>query len=789
MVLREPTGAGKTWASVVPFLYSLFSGDPIADRLLYVLPLRSLASSLHRTTVTHMRRAKDLFPAVSCSGKDRRYGGGTRYCSLQMGGEANDPFFESDLVFTTIDQLLSGYIGLPVSLPQRLGNMVAGALIGSFVVLDEVHLLEPTRAMGTMLEMLVRLRRLCQFVLMTATLSDEGVKWLASQLDAEPFSITDAEIRELPSQKTKQRTWRWIEDRLTAQEVRAVHRGGRTIALTNTVGRAQLLFKDLQVAFEGTPTKLVLLHSRYFPADRKAIEDQLSNYFGPQATLIDVVLVTTQVIEAGIDISADDLLTEVAPMNALVQRAGRVARYEHRNIGTISVLDVGSIRPYEDKSAVEATREILREAVGQNRVIDFAEEQSWIDRIHAEGETRAFGEYENLYRRRQQVHAAMEGDEAKLRDLVRDIDSVSVVLTDRPGDLNFSGRDSAGRRIGWPKMLCVPRTSLIALAPCFEGAVDGSWIAKGAKESEDGGPDLKFEWKIIESPKALLAQWMVVIHPSCASYDETVGLELGVSGPALAIEYAEIPRTPSYQYDFEPWVDHARRVRSQVQAMHQSHKRAAELLAGGSSSERAMIESIAELVCSLHDAGKLAVKWQEVAWRWQCDKDDRLRAQGKPIQERPQVPLAHTSFDPFADREYRGLLQYQFPNHAVEGAFAVEEALCTQLIGMWGEKRGLFAALAAVSAIARHHAPRARAAGRFELDEQARELLAAYLKQDKASLAIRQCNSSLASNEFADTLINLLQEEHAAAWPLYVFLVRRLRLADQGSLKDTKWNA
>lgn len=212
VILRAPTGAGKTWATVAPFLYSIWRGEPLTDRLLYALPLRSLASSLHGAVLAEMQKAKGLFPEVNSAGKDRGYGDGKRYCGLQMGGESHDPFFESDLVFTTIDQVLSGYLGLPVSLPRRLGNMVAGALVGAFLVLDEVHLLESNRAMGTTIEMLDRLQGLCQFVLMTATLSDGGAEWLALKLGAERLLIPEAEIRELPSHRTKRREWRWADD-------------------------------------------------------------------------------------------------------------------------------------------------------------------------------------------------------------------------------------------------------------------------------------------------------------------------------------------------------------------------------------------------------------------------------------------------------------------------------------------------------------------------------------------------------------------------------------------------
>lgn len=101
-----------------------------------------------------------------------------------MGGQQDDPFFEGDVTFTTIDQLLSSYLFAPVSLPERVGNIGTGALIGSLVVFDEVHLLDPTRSLATSIEMLDRLKSLAQFVPMTATMPDSVLHWLEGKLGA-----------------------------------------------------------------------------------------------------------------------------------------------------------------------------------------------------------------------------------------------------------------------------------------------------------------------------------------------------------------------------------------------------------------------------------------------------------------------------------------------------------------------------------------------------------------------------------------------------------------------------
>jgi CRISPR-associated endonuclease/helicase Cas3 len=283
----------------------------------------------------------------------------------------------------------------------------------------------------------------------------------------------------------------------------------------------------------------------------------------------------------------------------------------------------------------------------------------------------------------------------------------------------------------------------------------------------------------------LRAQWMVAIHPAFGSYDPTMGLVLGEGGLTPKVEYGERPQAPRYQYDFESWVDHARRVRDQGRVMHQSHRRATEKLARAAVLPNVapeQIELIIELTCALHDAGKLTVKWQEVAWRWQRAKDERLRANGTEPPERPKVPLAHTSFDPVADREYRRLLQYQFPNHAVEGAYAVEVGVCQRLINLCGQEAGLVAALATVSAIARHHAPKAKHLGEFTTNSVSKGALTALLG-DQVSGLLRDSANRVEANSFGDRLLNLRIEEHESCWPLFAFLIRRVRLADQSSFK------
>jgi CRISPR-associated endonuclease/helicase Cas3 len=106
----------------------------------------------------------------------------------------------------------------------------------------------------------------------------------------------------------------------------------KVLIICNTVVGAQAEFERLQLAFPSV--KAMLLHSRFRRLDRASLEEQLTKEFdgkpGP------CFVVSTQVVEVSLDISFDRMITEAAPLDALVQRFGRVNR--RRSLETIGRL-------------------------------------------------------------------------------------------------------------------------------------------------------------------------------------------------------------------------------------------------------------------------------------------------------------------------------------------------------------------------------------------------------------------------------------------------------------------
>src|SRR5205807_4881791 len=128
----------------------------------------------------------------------------------------------------------------------------------------------------------------------------------------------------------------------------------------NTVDRAIELASELR-RIVSSNVRVMLLHSRFFQQDRTKIEDKLNKEFGEDRqvhTLEPIILVATQVVEVGLNITCEALHTETAPASSIIQRAGRCARFAGER-GQVFIYDVPKndkgepqYAPYKDQKDV-----------------------------------------------------------------------------------------------------------------------------------------------------------------------------------------------------------------------------------------------------------------------------------------------------------------------------------------------------------------------------------------------------------------------------------------------------
>lgn len=778
ILLTAPTGCGKTLATLAPFLHARSTGRPFADRVLYTLPLRALAASLKRDTEKLLKDAG--IPAT---------------VTIQTGDQSEDELFNrGDIVFTTIDQLLSAYLHMPLSLPDRLANINAGALVGSLIVFDEAHLLEPDHALKTLLHLLSTHDHLARLVIATATFTSPARQ---AMLQLFPGRVVEeglqpGELAEIPVLATRSRRWTRVDSAITADEVRARHRRGRTLVVVNTVRRAQEIGGVL-LAEPPSGAQVIVLHSRFFPHDRTPLEEEIVRLFGPRAASANVVVVATQVIEAGLDISADVLLTELAPANSLIQRAGRCARFlSPRNEGDVFVFDLqrdphgrrrlGPYRDGETAGVVEKTWNAL--AGAEASVLGPDGETALLEAGLAESEASIFWRLSLQSSRRDRDRDVQEawrtGEPSLLRRLVRDVRAVPLFLANDPSSTIDLTR--------WPLSLSVPTPSWRGFVKGLSARDELAAVQVLVEESDDESAwGTRWHWKAMTSPD----EWgyAYCVGDRVASYPPRLGLRLSPSSEVLPpLRPRERPPGLAIHYSRESYGDHARRILRQADTWLSRHPVALRRSSDHYGIDIALLRAIVLLAAGLHDVAKLDVRWQAAARAWQEHKKGRGSESGRE-------PLAHTDYDPRLDREAQRRPEFHRPPHAVEGALAVLPLVDSWLsdLGCHDEKTGDRLRRIVLTAIARHHSPRAgyRDGIDFRLaDQYKEEVLGPFVDPTAGGFKMPSVPEIIDRPTPADR--NLLREvflrpEHprdAEVWPLYGLVARGLRISDQAATRE-----
>lgn len=383
-IIDIETGLGKTAAIITVWLYRrryapTETRNSTPRRLIICLPTRVLVEQTYATGRSILEKMEILAQSqcIKSSKNDKVL------LRILWGGDVDndiDLYPEMDMILIgTQDMLLSralnrGYAMSKFRWPAHFAMMNNDCLW----IMDEVQLMGVGVATSAQLE---------AFRTKMGTIGPHRTVWMSATPNPESIDTVDH-----PARQGTMRAIKLTSDDLTNEQVRtivsakkrvevspvvfskdekksrfalatrimAVHeKGTMTLVILNTVGKAIETFNDLRKANLDIP--LVLLHSHFRPDDRKAQYDRVKEGG-------DLIVVSTQVVEAGADISAKNLITDLAPWPSMVQRFGRCNRRGEYTDATIEWLDPGEIidqkmaLPYEVEDLI-ASRKLMTSLV------------------------------------------------------------------------------------------------------------------------------------------------------------------------------------------------------------------------------------------------------------------------------------------------------------------------------------------------------------------------------------------------------------------------------------------
>lgn len=378
-ILEDITGAGKTEAAMVLAHRLMAAGE--ARGLYVALPTMATANAMYGRLAKSYRAlfGHEVTPslilahgAAKLSDKfvetiafvrqqpDHDYqadeASASAYCNGWLADNRKKALL-ADVGIGTVDQALLGV------LPARHQSLRLLGLADKVLLVDEVHAYDPY--MRTLLIALLEMhaRQGGSAILLTATLPQHfrnellqgfarGMGGNAPQLTKNEYplitTLSADGLQEHPVDSRRE-LYRRIDvlrlDNEAAAMVtirQAVAQGQAVCWIRNTVGDARATYGRLASEPWCGSDRLTLFHSRFAMVDRQRIENDVLSRFGKESDgsqRAGQVLIATQVVEQSLDLDFDLMISDLAPVDLLIQRAGRLHR--HRRDASGRCIDEG----------------------------------------------------------------------------------------------------------------------------------------------------------------------------------------------------------------------------------------------------------------------------------------------------------------------------------------------------------------------------------------------------------------------------------------------------------------
>ncbi len=335
-IVESDTGSGKTEFALA--YASTLIQQGLADGIVFGLPTQATANGLFDRIG---EAAEKLFPDSTVTLAHSK----AKYLIPDEDGflhQSSKRAFLGSMSVSTIDQILMGVLGIKHQFIRSFGTRK------SVLILDEIHSFDSY--MYGLIEQVLKGQH-CAYssvILLSATLPKALKNKLLApyhgKVESEAYPLvthTDisgvttelilnesTKIKEIYSQ-----VWH-SEDQLPGIEQRKqliewAQQGAMVGVICNTVNDAQLLYAQL---VKQTDMDVDLFHARFTFSDRNRIETSILKKYGKKALRKGRLLIATQVIEQSLDLDFDVLVSQIAPIEFLMQRMGRLWRHDRLDV-------------------------------------------------------------------------------------------------------------------------------------------------------------------------------------------------------------------------------------------------------------------------------------------------------------------------------------------------------------------------------------------------------------------------------------------------------------------------
>ncbi len=373
-----PTGAGKTETA----LYWAEANYNYPYRIFYILPTI--------TTINAMfKRLSKIFDGVG-----EYHSNVDLFLDLESDEENNsDEYITNDLLLTYKYYFMPLNVTTPDQLLLTLMNykkftLKSYSFYKSLIILDEIHVYD-AETFGLIKFLIKYLHEYynTKFCIMSATFPNK-LKEELSFLNAHELMKGNVD----KYYRSRFRTRIHYNDCTIDNAINDIidsSKSNTTLVVVNTVKRAQELYKKIKE--ENQNINIELLHSRYIFKDRREKEEKL-------ASKIDIpkLLIATQLVEVSLDISYYTLFTEACYIDSLIQRCGRVNRYNEYNAPSlVNIFKPINYHPYNEKILNHAIDIIIDEEDNIKSEYDYVRitnrfyDDIWDD-IKSEGDDRFY---------------------------------------------------------------------------------------------------------------------------------------------------------------------------------------------------------------------------------------------------------------------------------------------------------------------------------------------------------------------------------------------------------------